>query len=104
MGFEWCTGGYEVEYDAKNHASWADHLKVVLAKHGETWADVEAHTLTERELHARTPDGFGGSERAPFTLWTAKRVYFPAVYDGAEWVESVPRHPCKEKTKHVGGE
>lgn len=38
-----------------------------------------------------------------FTIWTADRVYFPACYDGAEWIASVPRHPCAEAVEHVGG-
>ena len=52
----------------------------------------------DREFYA----GFGGPEGQPFTLWTHKRVYFAALYDGAEWVASVPRDPCGEVTKHVG--
>lgn len=48
-------------------------------------------------------DGFGGTEGMPFTAWTEQRVYFPACYDGAEWIESVPRSPCDEATKHIGG-
>ena len=48
--------------------------------------------------------GYGGSEGEPFTLWTKDRVYFPAVYDGSEWVASVPRNPCDIATVHIGGE
>jgi len=48
--------------------------------------------------------GYGGSEGPHFTAWSEKRVYFPGVYDGAEWIDSVPRHPCDEATKHIGGE
>lgn len=44
--------------------------------------------------------GFG----RPFTAWSEKYVYFPVVYDGAEWVGRAPRNPCDEATNHVGGE
>ena len=45
--------------------------------------------------------GFGAEEGCWFTVWTKDRVYFPTSYDGAEWVESVPRDPCGEATRHV---
>ena len=60
-------------------------------------------TLTDEQLDVRFYRGYGGREGEPFTAWTEARVYFPAVYDGAEWVESVPRDPCDEVTDHVGG-
>ena len=48
--------------------------------------------------------GYGGAEGPEVLAWTERRVYFPVVYDGAEWCESVPRNPCDEATKHVGGQ
>ena len=48
--------------------------------------------------------GYGGSEGCPFTVWTSTRVYFPGVYDGAEWVASVSRHPDMPPTQHIGGQ
>jgi hypothetical protein len=62
-----------------------------------------ACTLTEKELHKSFYTGYGGEEGKSFTAWTENRVYFPACYDGAEWVASVPRNPCDEATGHVGG-
>ena len=47
--------------------------------------------------------GYGGNEGIPFAVWTYQRVYFPACYDGAEWVESVPRYPDGQPIKHIGG-
>jgi hypothetical protein len=61
-------------------------------------------TLTEDGLNREFNDGYGGSEGEPFTAWGEKYVYFPVVYDGAEWVGSAPRNPCDEKCSHVGGE
>lgn len=46
-------------------------------------------------------DGFGGEEGVSFTAWTKSRVYFPACYDGSEWIASVPRKICKEATEHI---
>ncbi len=63
-----------------------------------------ACTLSEEELNTEFYDGYGSSEGKHFTAWSETRVYFPVVYDGAEWVGSVPRNPCEERTGHVGGE
>ena len=83
--------------------TWREQILVCMCKHGETWADVEACTLDTDGLERRFYDGLGSACGTPFTLWTAQRVYFPATYDGGEWVASVPRHPCDEATDHVGG-
>ena len=47
--------------------------------------------------------GFGIAEGPRFTAWGRDRVYFPAQYDGAEFIGSVSRNPNKEATDHVGG-
>lgn len=47
--------------------------------------------------------GYGGVEGFSFTAWTKDRIYFPAQYDGSEWIASVPRNPCDEVTYHIGG-
>jgi len=83
--------------------TWREEIGSEMEKRGETWADVVACTLTDAELDRRFYAGFGGINGTPFTLWTARRVYFPGCYDGGEWVASVPRHPCGEATGHVGG-
>ena len=70
----------------------------------EDWSSVVKCTLSDNELDTEFDAGFGGSNGKPFTLWTEDRVYFPAVYDGSEWVASAPRNPCDEVTFHVGGE
>ena len=61
-------------------------------------------TLSEKGLDTRFDDGYGGSKGVPFTAWSNNWVYFPAVYDGSEWVAWVPRNPCDKKTNHIGGE
>jgi hypothetical protein len=46
--------------------------------------------------------GFGTTNGEPFTAWSDKWVYFPIVYDGAEWVGSAPRNPCEVAMPHQG--
>lgn len=85
-------------------ATWRKLITKTMVCVGESWGDVVDSTLTDAQLDKDFDDGYGGSCGHPFTLWTVHRVYFPVVYDGAEWVGSVPRNPCDEKTRHVGGE
>lgn len=84
--------------------TWRKLIGEKLQNLEETWDDVESSTLTEKELDIKFDDGFGGSEGKSFTLWTKKYVFFPVVYDGSEWVESVSRSPDGVATEHFGGE
>ncbi len=86
------------------NTNWKELIQHEMNKRKETFDDVVSSTLTEEELLKEFDCGFGGSEGVPFTLWTTNRVYFPAVYDGAEWVESVSRNPDGKPTSHIGGE
>lgn len=83
--------------------TWYTLLTEILEYNNESWEDIESSTLTDTELHISFDKGFGGIEGVPFTIWTKNFVYFPAVYDGAEWVSSVPRHPNGQPTNHIGG-
>ena len=85
------------------YTSWKEEIENEMFKRSETWEDVVAHTFEGDELERVFDGGFGGEEGVPFTLWTAKRVYFPVCYDGAEWCGSVPRDPSDEKAEHWGG-
>lgn len=91
-------------FNRPKKATWRDLITEAMKARGDSWSEVEGSTISEAELDVKFDDGFGGSEGIPFTVWTKKYVYFPAVYDGAEWAASVPRNPCDDKTKHVGGE
>jgi hypothetical protein len=84
--------------------NWRESITQQMGDHGETWADVESCTLTDEQLDADFNDSFGSAEGEAFTLWTKSRVYFPAVYDGSEWVTSVSRNPDGIPTAHVGGQ
>jgi hypothetical protein len=84
-------------------ATWRELIGKEMTVRGEMWDDVLGCTLSEEELGTEFDGDYGCSEGKPFTLWTSRRVYFPAVYDGSEWVASVPRDPCSEAVSHVGG-
>ena len=85
--------------------TWREEITRALEDEGESWSDVVATTLSEAALDKQFDSGYGTSRGARFTLWTARRVYFPAVYDGAEWVASVPRNPSVlGDPRHVGGQ
>lgn len=86
------------------NTTWRKQLTAAFAKNKESWDDVESITLSEEQLNCKFYPGYGGSEGDPFTVWTKNRVYFPVVYDGSEWVESVSRNPDGKPTAHFGGE
>ena len=85
------------------NTTWKKLIEEAMAFHAESMSDVVSCTLSQEEMNEEFYDGYGGSEGKPFTLWTKKRVYFPVVYDGAEWCESVSRDPNGAPTDHVGG-
>lgn len=84
--------------------TWRKQITIEMERRGEEWKDVVSCTLEEDSLNIKFYDGYGTSCGTPFTLWTQERVYFPVVYDGAEWVESVSRNPDGIATEHVGGQ
>jgi len=86
----------------RTKTTWRKELTDAMEAHKESWGDVISQTEfnPDRKFYA----GYGSAEGEAFTLWTNKRVYFPVVYDGSEWVESVPRNPCNEITDHFGGQ
>lgn len=80
-------------------ANWKDMIK------NEAGEDkIISCTLTEDELRKEFNEGYGMHEGEAFTAWGEKYVYFPIVYDGAEWVGKAPRNPSDEATEHMGGE
>ena len=83
--------------------TWRKKIGQEMARRCETFENVVACTLSEAELDVEFDGGYGWPEGTAFTLWTEKRVYFPAHYDGFEWVESVSRNPDWVPTEHVGG-
>jgi len=77
-------------------ANWKEILQEEFNVRGDDFTKMQT-TLTDAELIEEFNDGYGGSKGAYFTAWGEKFVYFPVVYDGAEWVGSAPRNPCAIK-------
>tara|TARA_R110000868_G_scaffold302443_2_gene562967 strand:- start:237 stop:500 length:264 start_codon:yes stop_codon:yes gene_type:complete len=84
--------------------NWAELISKEMKENNDALIDIVFCTLTNEEMVEKFNDGYGGSEGKPFTCWTTNHVYFPVVYDGAEWVGSVPRNPRNRATSHFGGE
>ena len=57
-------------------------------------------SLPESDWYVHFDAGWGGSEGPPVLAWTERRVYFPVVYDGAEWLESAPRFSGDRKGQY----
>jgi hypothetical protein len=83
--------------------TWRKELTDQMAEHGETFGDIESITITDADLDKEFDPGYGSEHGCTFTCWTKTRVYFPASYDGSEWVASVSRNPDGKHTYHVGG-
>lgn len=84
--------------------TWRTELIENMHVNDETYADLVFNQLTEAEMDVKFYSGHGGTGGKPFLAWTADRVYFCVFYDGAEWIDSVPRNPCEEAASHIGGE
>jgi hypothetical protein len=84
-------------------SSWRELLTEAMERRGESFQDIVDSTLTLEQLDKEFDSSYGGTEGEPFTVWTTNRVYFPAQYDGSEWVASVARNPDGKTTPHVGG-
>ena len=89
----------------KDMITWRSALEMALIGNGETLTDLEScdPPIDSADMSREFDDSYGTSEGCAFAAYTAKRVYFPAVYDGAEWVASVPRHP-NGPIEHIGGQ
>lgn len=85
--------------------SWSEMISAEMSERGDdgpvlaSVPEITSSAMT-RPFHT----GYGESCGCAFTAWTETRVYFPVVYDGAEWVGSAPRNPCDEATGHQGGQ
>lgn len=61
---------------------------------------ISLNELLEEKFDA----GYGSANGKSFVIITKNWVYFPVVYDGAEWVDRVPRNPNEKFIpKHFGG-
>ena len=83
--------------------TWLAEISREMELNGESWSDVESCTLSQEDLDLVFNAGYGTSNGKAFGVWTTRRVYFPAVYDGSEWCASVAHHPS-EPIGHIGVE
>lgn len=77
--------------------TWRKELEYTLNNNNELWEDIIYTTLTNEDMDKEFDNGYGMAEGEAFTLWTHNFVYFPATYDGSEWIASVPRNPKETK-------
>ena len=82
--------------------TWRKELEDAFKITGDSFIGLSI-TLSPGELDAEFDDDYGGTEGKPFTAWSKQYVYFPACYDGSEWVSWVSRNPDGRPTSHVGG-
>ena len=87
----------------KDQMTWREALEAERKSSGDS-SEIVAVAPTEEVLDVVFDGGYGGSQGENVLVWTKKRVYFPVVYDGAEWMGSAPRNPTKSGQRHVGGE
>ena len=78
------------------------YLLKALGNNNETLDDIVAKTEGFDDFLELEED-IWFEQKLAFTIWTKNFVYFPAGYDGDEWIASVPRNPCNIKTPMVGG-
>jgi len=84
-------------------ATWRESLTTAMAEVADS-GPVIAYAPDEAAFDVEFDDGWGGSNGPSVAAWTEQYVYFPAVYDGMEWLAGVPRNPRAEGVAHVGGE
>lgn len=81
--------------------TWRQEFLDIFEDTGDSFETIIC-TLTDDELDVEFDEGFGIVKGKPFTAWSEKYVYFPAQYDGKEWIEYVSRNPNGEPTYHIG--
>ena len=88
--------------------TWKERLEDVMATQQDTWEDIEHSSPS---IYKKVPQP--GSEPPkcidsdfyieedndgydqPFLIYTKRWIYFAVLYDGTNWVGSVPRHPIR---------
>lgn len=83
--------------------TWRREFEMERESRGDVSALV-AVAPADIDLDREFSGGYGSSQGEAILLWTEERVYFPVVYDGAEWLGSAPRNPVAEGQSHEGGQ
>ena len=84
-------------------STWRDLIQHTMAKNGDSFDNLVS-SVFDGDIDDEFYSGFGGHEGCAFQLWTKEYVYFPLVYDGAEWAGSAHRNPSGNPLAHDGGE
>lgn len=70
---------------------------IILFQTGDKYSDAPRpvqRAMTPDDLPADEYDaGYGGTEGPAMIAFSEKYVYISVQYDGAEWMEAIPRHP-----------
>jgi len=94
-------GDYIVEIDVRSPHPDVDVPQIIPPEAiGEVMPFENAKQYLER---FDCDGGFGHPKTYAFYVWTEKSVIFVATYDGATWLEKVPRNPCSVVPKLIGG-
>ena len=86
-----------------SETTWRKELREAMDANSDQ-GPVVAYAPSEEAFDVLFDDGYGGSNGPHVLAWTEANVYFPVVYDGAEWIGSAPRDPQPQGQRHVGGE
>jgi len=92
---DWTTTKEQLLEAMKREAETPEDLVAVFWQLYSTFGDrgeviqCDFDELPERKFDS----GYGGMEGEPIIAFTKDRVYFKVVYDGMEWIDSVPRNP-----------
>ena len=86
-----------------SETNWKELISYEMKLYEDSWDNLESSTISQNQLMVKFDDDYGWPEGIPFCIWTKTRVYFPVVYDGAEWCSSVSRDPDGNPKNHVGG-
>lgn len=83
--------------------TWREQINREMGEYGETAADSESCDPLDFDFDREWEQGRTmASATSKFTVWTAKRVYFPQYDDGWQFCASVARNPEGEvKEKNV---
>ena len=83
--------------------TWRKELTEAMQGAGDP-GPVVAYAPNEGVFDLEFDASYGSSNGPAVLAWTESNVYFPVVYDGAEWLGSAPRNPTREGQAHEGGQ
>lgn len=89
---------------ASDATTWGVELERARVEAGDTSPVIARAPQDDATWSTEFDSGYGLHRGLPVLAWSEERVYFPVVYDGAEWLDSAPRNPVAEGQEHVGSE